>query len=155
VVNDLQYQPTGPGDARVDVDAFEISAPAVAYDPPLGQDTIASITLTDLEREAYEAMDMDAKDDFFAGLLDAALSEQGHDETGLDGSSIDAMLVTGKWVRAHAYGWCEFEVDAATQVLTVTTWGIEPYEEGEAAEAADRAPTVLQRFTVTPKALVP
>jgi alkaline phosphatase D len=155
VVNNLQYQPTGPGDAQVDVDAFEISTPAVAYDPPLGQDTIDSITLTDLERAAYEAMPMNEKDDFFAGLLDVTLSDQGYDATGLDGSSIDATLVTGKWVRAHAYGWSELDIDAVTQVLTVTTWGIEPYDPSEAAGAAGRVPFVLQRFTVTPKALVP
>jgi alkaline phosphatase D len=155
VVNNLQYQLDSADDPQVDVDAWEISAPAIAYDPPLGQDAVEKATLTPLERAAYEAMDMDAKDAFFRAILDELLEEEGFDETGLEGSAVPATLLEGEYVRAHAYGWVEFEIDATTQVLTVTTWGIEPYDEDGANDAVDDVPFVLNRFTVQPVGLAP
>jgi phosphodiesterase/alkaline phosphatase D-like protein len=150
VVNNLQYQLDSADDPQVDVASWEITAPAIAYDPPLGQDAVEKATLTDLEREAYAAMDMDAKDAFFRAILDEALEAEGFDPTGLEGSAVPATLLEGEYVRAHAYGWVELEIDAATQVLTVTTWGIEPYDEDGANAAVDDVPFVLNRFTVTP-----
>jgi alkaline phosphatase D len=151
VINNLQYQPTGPDDVQVDVDgAFEISTPAVAYDPPLGQDVIDTLTLSDLERDAYELMSMDEKDDFFTAIMDAMLEEQGYDETGL-GVTVDHTLVSGKFVRAHAYGWVELEIDPVSQELTVIVWGIPDYEVEDAAAAAGDVPVELTRLVVRPK----
>jgi alkaline phosphatase D len=151
VFNNLQYQPTGPNDAQVDVDgAFEVSVPAVAYDPPMGQDVINSITLTDAERTAYENMSMDDKDDFFRGILDNALEQQGYDDTGI-GATVDATLVSGKWVRAHAYGWVEFQINPGTLELTINVWGIDPYHPADAAAAASDVPTILTTVTARPR----
>jgi phosphodiesterase/alkaline phosphatase D-like protein len=155
VVNNLQYQQDSADDPQVDVAAWEVTAPAIAYDPPLGQDAVEKATLTDLEREAYAAMDMDAKDAFFRAILDEALEAEGFDPTGLEGSAVPATLLEGEYVRAHAYGWVELEIDAVTQVLTVTTWGIEPYEDGDEASAVHDVPFVLNRFTVDPVGVTP
>jgi alkaline phosphatase D len=153
VVNNLQYQLDSSDDPQIDVDSFEISTPAVAYDPPLGTDTINSITLTPLEREAYDAMSMDDQDAFFRNLLDTVLEDEGFDPTGLEGSSIDATLEEGSYVRAHAFGWVELQIAPVTGVLTVSVWGIESYEPDDADDAAERVPFLLTRFTVNPKPL--
>jgi hypothetical protein len=73
----------------------------------------------------------------------------------LEGSQIDFDLLQGDWVVAHTYGWTEFVIDAATQVLTITTYGIEAYSQAELEADPEsiksRTPTIYQQFTVTPK----
>ena len=73
---------------------------------------------------------------------------------GLAGAPVNARLVTGDCVSLHAYGWTEFAVDAATQQLTVTTYGIDPYTADDLAITPDqvtaRVPAVMSQFVVTP-----
>ena len=44
----------------------------------------------------------------------------------------------------HTYGWTEFEIDAASSELLVTTWGVEP-------TAPLAPPTVISQFRVAPQ----
>jgi phosphodiesterase/alkaline phosphatase D-like protein len=151
IVNNLQFQMFSPDDPQIDVDSFEIAVPAVAYDPTLGEAAVDAAGLDAFERFVYDSLSMDDKDEAFQETLDEFLEEFGYDPTGLEGSSIDATLLEGRYVRVHSFGWVEFHVDAATQELEVTTWGAGSYEPGDADEAADRVPVVLSRFTVRPK----
>ena len=65
-------------------------------------------------------------------------------------------LVQGDYVLVEYFGWSEFEIDAAAQSLTVTTYGIEPY--GTRTLAEDRAsvlartPEIVGQFVVEPAA---
>lgn len=58
-------------------------------------------------------------------------------------------------MSVHTYGWTEFEIAPSTQVLTVTTYGIDWYSEtdlaADPAGIAGRTPAVVSQFTVTPK----
>ena len=47
----------------------------------------------------------------------------GLDPIGLEGGLVNATLDVGGWSATHYYGWSEFEIDAVTQELTITTWG--------------------------------
>ncbi|MEZ4559620.1 MAG: hypothetical protein R2851_24635 [Caldilineaceae bacterium] len=62
-------------------------------------------------------------------------------------------LLEGDYVALHTYGWTEFDIiDAATQVLTVTTYGVAPYVESDLESApADvwaRQPQIVSRLSV-------
>ena len=154
VVNNLQYQPTSPSDAQVDVDAFEVSVPAVAYDPPLGEDAVSSTGLV-IDHAIYDSLSHDQQDAVFESALNQMLDDNGYTNTGLEDSNLTFSLLQGRWVRANEFGWGEFQVDPVTEVLTVTIWGIDPYTPSGAAGAASSVPQVLTRFTVTPQAIVP
>jgi hypothetical protein len=90
----------------------------------------------------YESLPLAGKEDFVHALVDAQIALFGYDPLGLDGSSIPAKLLAGAWTATHTYGWSEFAVDAATQKLTVTTWGLDPAH-------LDATPSVVSQFEVT------
>ena len=60
----------------------------------------------------------------------------------------------GAYSAANTYGWTAFEVDAASQGLTVTTFGIEPYTkaqlDADPAGVSSRVPSIVSRFVVSP-----
>jgi 3-phytase/alkaline phosphatase D len=100
----------------------------------------------------------DDRDDYVKELLDGQMARLGANPIGLGpspgGSAVDARLLEGDYIAAHSYGWTEFAVDAATQALTVTTYGIEPYRDDDLAAQPDavlaRTPAVVSRFVVQP-----
>ncbi len=93
-----------------------------------------------------------ARDAFFDNFANTILAQTGDPLLGLDNqTSVNATLINGRYTRAHNYGWTEFEVDATTQVLTVTTYGILNYEQGMSVRATALNPEITQRFTVTPQ----
>ncbi|TNF23568.1 MAG: hypothetical protein EP329_27255, partial [Deltaproteobacteria bacterium] len=156
LVDDLAIQ-TSPFGSRTPVAAFEIITGPIAFDPPMGTSLpryLAHLGLVDPgEVAAYEDLPMSVKDEVFEGLVNSLLSAFGLGTTGLQGTLIDATLITGRYTRANAFGWTELDVDAASQALTVTTYGIHPYgpddlDDAEAVTA--RVPFVLQRFVVRP-----
>jgi Ca2+-binding RTX toxin-like protein len=63
-------------------------------------------------------------------------------------------LLQGDYFVGHNIGWTDFNVDADTGDLLVTTYGIQPYTEAElAADSATilaRTPTVVSQFELTP-----
>jgi len=169
-VNNLTYadSPLGP---QIGVAAFEITTGSVAFDPAFGPAVIGAISGTPLlppEQEAfYDALPvapdgdglLNDKDDFLREAFNTlAIDPLGLDRLGLtdnlpqaDGL-IDATLVEGGWVSAHSFGWTEFEIDAGTQALTVTTYGIDAYGGGDLADDLDgvlaREPAVVSRIVV-------
>ncbi len=158
LVNNLSFQ-TAPLGPRIPVDAFEIVTGPVAYDAPLGSTAVrvaanAGIINQDLEN-FYNSLDRAGKDLVVEILGNVQMGLFGYNAFGLQGSSIDANLLAGRYVAAHVYGWSEFDIDATSQLLTVTVWGIEPYTAAEvAADPAAvlaRMPEVVTRFTVAPK----
>lgn len=165
LVNNLSYQHTAFA-PQIPLQAWEISTGAVAFDQPFGQTVVglaAGLGLVTPQQKAFYdslpiAPDADAipndKDDFLTATVDPQLGLLGYDTLGLAGSPIDARLEAGDYVTAHQYGWSEFEIDAATKELLVTTWGIPPYSQAElAADPATvtaRTPVATSRFRVQP-----
>jgi 3-phytase/alkaline phosphatase D len=158
VVNNLTYQesPTGP---QLPMGAFEISTGAVAFDAPFGPTVMGLAArlkfLSDQQLALYKLAPLNLKESILTRLIDAQITPFGYDPVGLDGSSIDAKLVEGGYVATHTYGWTEFEIDAATQQLRVTTYGIPHYTQAQLdadpQQITALKPAVVSAFTVTPK----
>lgn len=158
VVNNLTYQEVFLG-PQIPTGAFEVIVGPVAIYPPFGPAVIdlaeAYGLITPEERAIYDGLSRDDKDEFVRQLLDEyLLAPLGYDPVGLDGSGIEATLLHGGYVAVHTYGWTEFEIDQGTQILTVTTYGIDPYSEAELAatpgDVITRTPTVVSQFVVPP-----
>lgn len=177
LTNNLTYQ-TRPGGQQIALPSFEVSTGSVAYDAPLGQTVVplaAAAGLLSAEEVAVYNMlpsfnpqldplgEINDRNDFFEALSNGFNTPFGLDPLGLDqtlpqaAGLIDATLAVGDYTAAHTYGWTQFDIDQDTQVLTVTTYGIDPYTETDLAadpEAiATRAPTVVSQFTVAPQAV--
>jgi len=162
IVNNLTYQEEPPGfppPDQVATGAFEVIVGPVAISPTFGPAAVNIAEeyelITPTEKADYEGRSREGKDEFVQKLVDdKLLAPLYYDPTGLDGSEIDAALLQGGYVTVHTYGWSEFEVDRATQILTVTTYGIDPYNEAELAtnpnDIITRTPAVVSRFVVTP-----
>lgn len=97
----------------------------------------------------------DDKDDFVKKVLDDALAWFGDDPVGLDGSSIDAALLIGDYLAVHTFGWTEFDIEANSQQLTVTTYGIPAYSASDLATDASAIlalePSIVSQFQVNPQ----
>lgn len=87
-----------------------------------------------------------------------------YDPVGLDANLpiaaglIDAILLQGGWTATNTYGWTEFEIDSWSQVLTVTTWGIDYYSLADLLDPTrvlGRTPRIVSQFQVTPQNFVP
>jgi phosphodiesterase/alkaline phosphatase D-like protein len=167
IVNNLTYQErAGLTEPQQPVDAFEVTTGPVAYDAPFGPTVVELAAelglISPADKALYDSLPvapdpddvMDDKDDFVKSYVNQALAQLGYDPVGLDGSSIDARLLEGDYMAVHNYGWTEFEIDAASQLLTVTAYGVPIYTAAEmAADPAGvigRAPAIVSRFVVTP-----
>lgn len=159
LVNNLTYQ-AGPGQPQIPTKAFEISTGSVAFDAPFGPTVVdiarAAGLISNAQYAFYLSLPRASKDAFVANLVNAQLQPLGYDLVGLQGSPIDATLLQGSYTPTHTFGWTEFEIDQATQVLCVTTWGIDPYTEaelnGNPAAITARVPEIVSRFCVRPEA---
>jgi len=164
LVNDLTYSLDGVNQTQSG--AWEISTGAVAFDKPFGPtvvDLAQSLSLLNAGQIAYyNSLPNDiAKDQFIKGLVNAQVIPLGYTPLGLEGSGIPFtnLMPTipgfGQLdyaLSTHTYGWTEFEIDADTGELIVTTWGIPDYsyDEMTANPAAITAldPQVVSRFAV-------
>jgi myo-inositol-hexaphosphate 3-phosphohydrolase/phosphodiesterase/alkaline phosphatase D-like protein len=169
LVNNLTYQ-LAPGQGQIATTAFEITTGSVAFDAPFGQ-TVAELAtavglLTPAQKAFYDSLpianDGDSlpndKDDFIKQIVDNGLTPLGYDPVGLNNNLpqaeglINAKLLQGDYIASHTYGWTEFNIDAETQKLTLTTYGIEAYtrEELEANPNAviSRQPKIVSQFEV-------
>ncbi len=173
VVNNLAYQQvTATGIEQVPTSVFEISTGSVAFDSPFGPsvlDIAASIpaapgvTLLDVflsglglpSREAFDALPLAVKDQAIKALLDEQIVPLGYSPVGLEDSDINVTLLEGGYTALHTYGWTEFEIDADTQNLLVTTFGVEYYGEDDLANnLADilaLEPQIISQFEVKPQ----
>ncbi|MDY6806255.1 MAG: hypothetical protein SXA11_20955 [Cyanobacteriota bacterium] len=88
-------------------------------------------------------------------VLDDRIVPLGYSPIGLEDSNIDAQLLQGSYIAAQNYGWSEFEIDPATQQLTVTTYGVEPYTAEEIGAdpgaIATQTPFIANQFVVNPQ----
>ena len=166
LVNNLTYSPDGVN--QVESGAWEISTGAVAFEQPFGPTVVnlaASLGLLTPDLVAYyNSLPNDiARDQFIKTLVNAQVLPLGYSGLGLEGSGIpftnlmptlpgygqlDYSLAT------HSYGWTEFEIDAASGELIVTTWGIPGYSYDELTANPDLitglTPQIVSRFSVTP-----
>lgn len=169
-VNNLTYQ-AEPFGEQIATNVFEVTTGAIAFDPPTGEFLGDTFTADDPELAAVldslpiapDADDIpNDKDDFVEQAInDTLLNPLGFDPIGLDNNLpqadglIDAELLQGDYFVSHTYGWTEFDIDAETQQLRVTTFGIDAYTEEEilAAPNAINAlePVVLSEFVVNPQ----
>ena len=159
LVNNLSYQ-TAPLGPQIPVDAFEIITGPSAFNPPLGQTVVnfaVDLGILPPELKAiYDVLPRAIKDGLLASLLNLVqLQPLGYDPLGLQGSTINAELLVGGYAAVHVYGWTEFNIDAGTQELTVTTYGINPYTEEDLMtdplDVVFRRPQVVSQFGVRPK----
>jgi len=174
LVNNLTYQ-TAPGQAQIATSAFEITTGSVGFDAPFGPtvaDLASGLGLLSAEQKAFYDLlpvtnDADSllndKDDFIKQLVNSQLQPFGYDPLGLNdnlavaGGKINAKLLQGDYLSTQTYAWTQFDIDALTQKLTVTTYGIPYYTEAELnanpSEIASRTQTVVSQFEVQPAIL--
>ncbi|WP_218082919.1 alkaline phosphatase D family protein [Anthocerotibacter panamensis] len=158
VINDVSYQ-TAPFGPSIPTGAFEISTGSVAFDAPFGP-TVAFLAFVlqfpgALSPTVYAALPPASQEAYITGLINGGLTGLGYPAIGLDGFA-PATLVSGGYTATNSYGWTEFDIDQATQVLTVTTYGIPFYTQAQIenpttqAEVLSRVPAILSQFTVQP-----
>ena len=156
IVNDVTVpNPTNP-QQQLYTSMFEIITGSVAYSAPAGptfaQLGLSTGVLTAQQYAYYLTLPPAAQDAFVQNVLDGVVAQYGYSATGIQDPSIAASFTVGGPVAVHHYGWTEFEVNAQSKALTMTTWGVDWFSPQEAA--ADPAAiiarpiTVRQRFTV-------
>lgn len=173
IVNNLTYQSALLG-ATKHTGAFEVTTGSLAYDAPFGPTVVnlaaLSGIITPTTKALYDSLpvanDLDGipndKDDFVKSYLNSQLAQLAYDQVGLadaaaldDGHAISATLLAGDYMAVHTYGWTEFEIAPATQVLTVTTYGLTPYTAQELgsnpSEVISRTPSIVSQFRVVPQ----
>ena len=156
IVNDVTVpNPQNPAQ-QMFTGMFEIITGSVAYSAPAGptfaQLGLATGAISAPQYSYYLTLPPAAQDAFVRNLLDGIVSQYGYSPTGIQDPSISVNFTSGGPLAAHSYGWTEFEVDAATKALTMTTWGCDWFTPEEAAAnpagIIARPITVRQRFTV-------
>ncbi len=168
-VNNLTYQEEPFGE-HIATNAFEITTGSVAFDPPTGLflgdifaggDPAVQAFFDSLPIAPDTDNVPDDKDDFLKQAInDTLLAPFGYDPIGLNNgteaeSLIDAELLAGDFVASTTYGWTQFDIDADTQDLTVTTYGVDPYTEDEVladpTSVVDLEPRIVSQFVVSPE----
>ena len=156
--------------------SWDISTGPVAYQPPLGptlmgQKVDAWLTEnigSDVQLptfQAYTGLTREEKDAKIGEVMDSILRVRGFPLTGLflehphgpgllnlgrlfpSSSKTPATLLQGSYLATNTFGWTEFDIDVATQKLTVTTYGVTP------AEIAGEVPIphpIVSQFEVAP-----
>lgn len=178
-VNNLTYQTGDITSEQKATSIFEITTGSVAYDAPSGvlfaqgiaalsSNPAATLAFYNSLPNAPDADDVvNDKDDFVKSGVNGVYAQfpQPFDPIGLDDNLpqaqglIDAELIQGDYFVSHSYSWTEFDIDPETQVLTVTTYGIDGYTEEDVdpenpdnrlEEVLASQPTILSQFTVNP-----
>jgi uncharacterized repeat protein (TIGR01451 family) len=170
VVNNLTYQ-EGFGQPQIAVPAFEISTGSVAFDAPFGPTVIdlafAAGLISSQEKAFYDTLPVandpddtvDDKDDFVKSLANSSqLTPLGYDPVGLNNNLavadglIDAQLLQGDYMATHTFGWTEFDISPSGMVLTITTYGIDPYTPTQVINSpstiTNAVPSIVSQFVV-------
>ncbi|MDA0267595.1 MAG: alkaline phosphatase D family protein [Cyanobacteria bacterium] len=168
-VNNITYQEVPFGE-HIATSTFEITTGAVAYEDPTGRFLGEVFTASDPALTAFYnslpiAPDGDDlpndKDDFVKAAINSVLlAPLGFDPVGLDDNLpqaaglIDATLLQGDYYVGHSSTWTEFDIDPITQKLTVTTYGVDGYEEAQLLANPEaiinQTPVILSQFEVNP-----
>ncbi len=154
-VNNLFYQKS-PTDQPVKTDAWEIITGPVAFDAPFGplviQLAVTTKLMSSAQKALYDPLPIAAKDKLVEAVVNMAITRFHYDPIGLDNSGIDATLLKGGYTATHVYGWTEFDIDAETQDLLVTTYGIPWYTEAQLNANPDKilalTPQIVSQFRV-------
>lgn len=157
IVNNLTYQ-TGPGSPHLPTGMWEISTGPVAFDAPFGPVVIDLLTRAGLvkpeQQFLYNALPIPGKDAFMKRVMQEQYKAFNLDPVGLNDPQIDATLIKGDYIAVNTFGWTEFEIDAETQALTVTTYGIAPYSKAQLdanpTAITGREPQIISQFSVKP-----
>lgn len=158
IINNMTYQDAAGGE-HFPTGAFEITTGAVAFDAPFGP-TIVNLAaqlglLTGEQAATFRNFPRPTKELLLSQFINAQIAPFGYDPIGLDESEIDAELLVGAYTATNTFGWTEFEIDAGTQALTVTTYGIDPYTQAELeadpSAVLSRVPQIVSQFAVRPK----
>ncbi|MEM8728374.1 MAG: alkaline phosphatase D family protein [Pseudomonadota bacterium] len=171
-VNNITYT-TEPGGPQIATDMWEITTGSVGFWPGAGL-TAIGLGLFDGQISLRETLQylrlpvapdpddaINDRDDFLTAFYnDTFLIPQGLDPLGLDDNLaaadglIDATLLQRDYVSAHTVGWTEFDIDAQTQDLTLTTYGIAEYTPLAPLVAprlvARAEPEIVSQFVVSP-----
>jgi 3-phytase/alkaline phosphatase D len=138
-INNVTYQ-LDPNDNQRTTGAFEISTGSVAYAAPLGPTVLQYVPFGGLSRlfyALYGRWTPERQDRFFLRNANRLLRWFGYSPVGLQRTSIDADMTEGSYLAVNWYGWSEFEIDALSQRLTVTTYGIPWYDQLDLADDPD------------------
>jgi 3-phytase/alkaline phosphatase D len=158
-INHITYQ-TEAGGEVIPTHAFEVTTGAVAFYPPTGQALVEGAREFGLISESvfntYQSGGIAQKDALLQDLFNRfVLRLQGYDPLGLENTLINATFNQGGYVLGHSFGWTEFDIDAESQTLTVTTYGVPAYDrdtlEADPGAIIDQTPAILSQFTVTPQ----
>jgi hypothetical protein len=161
IVNDITVpNPLNPFQ-QLYTGAFEIITGSLAYSAPAGptfaQLGLATGALTSAQYQFYQTLPNPAKDAFVQQLLDQVIGGYGYSPTGIQDPSIDATFTVGGPVAVHHYGWTEFDVNAQTKDLTLTTYGVDWYSPNQVVADPQaiiaRPITIRQQFTVKARGL--
>lgn len=186
VVNNLTYQEVNASNPTLSFlnpqipvkSAFEISTGSVAFAPPFGPTVIflaqQAGLITPAQVAFYNSLpnapDADNipndKDDFLKLVLNqllttTPLAANHYSPVGLEDSDLTVQLLLGDYFVTHSFSWTEFDIDAATQALTVTTWGLDyeavlaAIQSGNADRLAGFTPRILSQFRVGAQAPEP
>lgn len=179
LVNNLGYQTLGVGGiVQNPTSAWEISTGSVAYDKPFGPTVLdlaagvpvapglnlqqfflaqvgAQVGIPGLTLQQFlTLLPKSVQDAALTNLLNQQIVPLGYSPVGLQDSGLPVQLLQGGYANLFTYGWTEFDIDAATQALTVTTYGIDAYNAAQLladpAGIAGRNPTIISQFRVTP-----
>lgn len=139
------------------------------FGPAVANISLAAGLLTQEQFNFYNALpiapDPDSalndRDDFIKQLLVTQTDLLGYDPVGLNTNLpqadglIEATLLQEDYVAVHNYSWTEFDIAAETQVLTVTTYGIDAYSEADVLSNPNAVlgvpPRIISQFEVTPQ----
>lgn len=155
IVNNIVYQAT-PGGALIPTKMWEIITGPVAFSAPFGPTVIGLVADAKLlkpeQKALYDFAPISTKDTIVKVLLNTQIKFFNYDPIGLDDSGIDATLIKGDYIATHYYGWTEFEIDAKTQELIVTTYGIPWYSQKQLEANPDQiisqTPGIVSQFSV-------
>ena len=148
-VNNLTYQ-DGPGGPQIQTDILEVDALAAAASSPAPSIPPAAVALgliTPAQLAFYNSLpiapDSDGvpndKDDFVKQILNNYMSSLGYDPIGIESNSkFHAQLLQGDYFVGHDFGWTDFNIDAATGRLLVTSYGTPYYTAAQLASRSRR-----------------
>ncbi|MFO0784230.1 MAG: alkaline phosphatase D family protein, partial [Phycisphaerales bacterium] len=156
IVNHVTVPNPGNSAQQLFTGMCEIITGAAAYAAPAGptfaQLGVSTGAISAAQYAYYQSLPNPAKDVLVQQLLDTVISGYGYSPTGIQDPSIQATFTVGVPVAAYHYGWTEFEVNAETKALTLTTYGVDWYSPAEVladpAGILARPITVRQQFTV-------
>ena len=131
------------------------------------------------DRGPYEDLTTEEKAGAIEDFMDCVLGLLNYPKTGLSfkpqialvppydprpesvrNAGLPESLLSGRYVATASFGWTEFNIDAVTQKLKVTTYGVDPYglpenrggySEGEAEVFLDWVPRIMSQFEVEPR----